>query len=259
MKTSAKAAGPAISHWMMEWFSRYAVSYVGRHFHAARVLDEPSALGAGPVVIYLNHASWWDPLISILLWRQFFAGRDAYAPIDAAALRKYAFFKRLGFFPVRQQSMRGVIDFLQTSECILGRPNTMLWVTPQGRFADVREAPVFRAGLAELAVRVPEIVFVPLAIEYTYWQERKPEVCISFGRPRTIGREVSRQTANAELERSLVETQQRLADAVIRRNAQDFKVLQRRTSGVGGIYDIWRRLRAAARLQRFQPQHGVET
>ena len=49
---------------------------------------------------------------------------------------------------------------------------------------DVRERPLRLAGgLARLAKRVPEACFVPLAIEYAFWDERRPNCLLRFGAP----------------------------------------------------------------------------
>ena len=51
-------------------------------------------------------------------------------------------------------SRRGAIQFLRTAEAVLQSPRHLLAVTPQSRFADVRERPVrFEAGLGHLATR----------------------------------------------------------------------------------------------------------
>ena len=64
-----------------------------------------------PLVIYSNHASWWDPLVGLVLKSEFFADRTPFAPMDAAMLERYKLFARLGFFGVEQHSRRGAIAF----------------------------------------------------------------------------------------------------------------------------------------------------
>jgi len=63
----------------------------------------------------MNHASWWDPLVNLLLAREFFPHRQIYGPMDAVALERYALFKRLGMFGVEQNSRRGALHFLRTA------------------------------------------------------------------------------------------------------------------------------------------------
>jgi hypothetical protein len=63
-------------------------------------------------------------------------------------------------------------------------PDSVLWVTPEGRFTDVRTRPaIFRPGLASLVARLDTFTLVPLAFEYTFWDERLPEILVSCGQP----------------------------------------------------------------------------
>jgi 1-acyl-sn-glycerol-3-phosphate acyltransferase len=212
-----------------------------------------------PLVLFVNHASWWDPLICLLLNQQYFLGREARAPIDAKALKQYRFFARLGFFGVEQGTRRGAVTFLQTAEALLAQPNTTLWLTPQGRFADVRERPVrFAAGLGHLASRVPHACFVPVAIEYPFWEESRPETLIRFGEPVVLPQEVRADDASFRLESALAEVQDALASESLRRQPEGFTSLLEGGAGVGGIYDLWRRLRAWASGRKFRAEHGTK-
>jgi 1-acyl-sn-glycerol-3-phosphate acyltransferase len=247
----------------MRWFAWYAERYVSRRFHCLRLLNAPSPVTCHPLVIYLNHASWWDPMVCLMLRNRFFARRTSFAPIDAAALEKYRFFARLGFFPVDQHSPRGAVDFLESASLVLQRDDTALWVTPQGRFTDVRARPVeFRSGLAHLASRVRVATYLPLAIEYVFWEEPLPEVCVSFGAPLVLTREqgerIGARALNAQLERRLEETQSELSAAVVARDTAQLRVLTRQKRGVGVVYDAWRRARAWLRGRTFQPEHGTK-
>ena len=50
-------------------FTRYVRRYLRRHFHAVRLVraGRPEAPAEGPLVIVLNHPSWWDPLVGAVL------------------------------------------------------------------------------------------------------------------------------------------------------------------------------------------------
>lgn len=238
---------PQISRPLLHFFGRYSAAYLGRHFHSVRLLQAASSPNesVGPLVVYLNHAAWWDPLVCLLLARQCFGGRPAYAPMEATALKRYGFFKRLGFFPVESGSTRGAAQFLRTSEALLGRPENALFVTPQGRFADVRAPLFFSAGLEHLAARSPHACFVPLALEYTFWEERKPEVLLAFG-----------EAGHERLPERLAATQALLAAAAQRRLPNEWRVLLKSKSGVSRPYDLWRWARARLRGEPFAPEHS---
>lgn len=248
---------------MVRWFRWYARGYVGKHFSRVRLLNEnlPVLPANVPVVVFVNHASWWDPMLCLLIAERFFAGRQCYAPIDARALGKYAFFRKLGFFGVEQGAPRGAVEFLRTGEAVLAQGGAMLWLTPQGRFVDQRSRPIaFEPGLAHLVHRTGDVVLLPLAFDFSFGVERKPEVAARFGpwiRKSDVSATVDSAPGwNAFLEGALTQCQDRLARGVQQGDDSVFIPLQRSDSGIGGVYDVWRRLKSWARGQRFVAEHG---
>lgn len=238
MKTAVSV--PKISQPLLRFFGKYATCYLRRHFHAVRLLKPPNESPKAQVV-FLNHAAWWDPLVCLFLARELFRGRPAYAPMEASALQRYGFLKRLGFFPVETGAARGAATFLRTSLAILAQPENMLFLTPQGEFADARAPLVFAPGLEHLAERAVHATFLPLALEYTFWEERKPEVLLAFGEPGWD---------------QLGPAQARLAAAAQRRQPDEWEVLLRAKSGVNWPYDLWRRTRARLRGEAFRSEHS---
>ncbi len=253
---------PIISQPLHRLFTWYARRYLRRHFHSLRV-SRASALPVKterPLVIYSNHASWWDPLVALVLAQEFLTGRSVFAPIDAAALARYGFFKRLGAFGVEQGTRHGAGQFLRRARRILQNPEHTLWLTPQSRFADARERPVnFKAGIGHLPQLVGPLCFVPVAIEYVFWEERLPEILVRFG--------ASYETSPGKMPLApagwteffagrLAENQNALAAEAGERQPEKFRCLLRGPAGVGGVYDRWRALKAKARGQAFQAQHG---
>ncbi len=241
-------------------FALYLRWYTSRHFHALRISRTglPRA-GQGPLIVYSNHPSWWDPTLYILLCDRLFPGRAGYGPMDSAALRKYRVFERMGIFGVDLDSPRGAATFLRTCLAALERPGGMLWITAEGAFTDPRTRPVtLRPGLAHLARRIPGATILPLALEYTYWNESRAEALVRFGTPIATGRTGSVAEWNTWLQDALTETMDALAAESATRNPALFSPLVRGVAGVGGIYDRWRWLRATMRGQRFDPTHEGE-
>jgi len=213
-----------------------------------------------PLIIYLNHPGWWDPIICLILANRLFPNRYHFAPIDAAMLGKYRFFERLGFFGVEPGTARGAMAFLRAGRAICAQRNTGLWITAQGEFTDVRSRPVrLKPGLSHLLRHVPGAVVLPLAIEYVFWNEKLPEALVHFGEA------IEWQTSNPSieevgllLESRLAQTQDALADLSCRRNPADFNTLVSGTVGVGGVYDAWRRTKSWINGQKFEASHGPE-
>jgi 1-acyl-sn-glycerol-3-phosphate acyltransferase len=246
----------ALWAFMAQQFTRF----LRRHMNALRVahwgrLEPP---GDRPLVIYSNHPSWWDAVLFIVLAKVLLPGHVSFAPIDAAMLRKYRFFARIGAFGLDLESRRGAIDFLRTATSILRHPNHALWITAQGTFKDVRARPLaLRPGVAHLPERAPDACFVPLAIDYCFWSERGAEALVAFGRPVPAAElnGLSRQERAAALEAALAATMDRLAADAISRDPGRFLPLVEGRQGIGGIYDLWRGLRARLRGERFDPGH----
>jgi 1-acyl-sn-glycerol-3-phosphate acyltransferase len=250
---------PVISPRLLRWFRGYVRRYLRRHFNAVRLLQTapPPARTETPAVFYLNHASWWDPLVSLHLAATFFAGQSAFAPMDAKALQKYALLRRLGFFPVERGTLTGARRFLRTAGSILSEPHRALWLTPQGRFTDVRERPVrFEPGLGHLAARLPGVRFIPVAMEFTWWLERSPEVLVALGSPVNMPASASAAERNASLEEALAALQDQLAAASQLRRVESFTTLLSGKAGIGGFYDLWRRFRTRAGGAAFDPRHA---
>jgi len=256
---------PHISPFLLNWFTWYSRRYLRRHFHSLRVSLRglPPADVELPLVIFSNHAAWWDALVGLVLKAEYFSGRKAFAPIDSKALATYKMFGKLGFYGVEQGTRRGAVQFLRTSENILSDNHSLLVITPQGRFADVRERPVrFEAGLGHLATRVGHAMFLPMATEFVFWEERLPEILVHFGEPV----EVSAQHAVAFdakywttlFEQKLEATQNALAAEAKRRDPDEFQTVLRGDAGQGGVYDWWRAVKAKLRGETFRKEHGTK-
>jgi 1-acyl-sn-glycerol-3-phosphate acyltransferase len=244
-----------ISGTTLRIFRHVVRGYFRRHFRAVSVQHlQALAAVSGPLIVYANHSSWWDPMVSVLLAEEALPGRKHYAPMDAAALAKYPILRRIGIFPVEMSSARGAAMFLRTSQAIL-ESGGVLWITPQGKFADAREALVFKPGLGALAVRVPEVTLVPLAIEYTFWDERLPEALLRLGEPLRVKADANTEGATAELERALATLMASLKAAAMARDAATFEVLLSGKRGTGGLYGLARRLRAWVTRKPIQLDH----
>ena len=201
---------------------------------------EPAAAPGRPLIILANHPGWWDGVLVMLVARRLFPERRCFVPMDAAALEKYGFMRRLGVFGVEQDSPRGAIRFLETAKEVLADPRHILWINAPGRFADPRERPVPLApGVLRLPRLAPDAMILPLAIEYTHWTEKRGEALVGFGPP--VG------TASEEgIRRAMTETMDRLAQDSISRDPARFRVLVGGGRGMGGVYGLWQSLRFGA-------------
>ncbi|SEC09116.1 lysophospholipid acyltransferase family protein [Terriglobus roseus] len=235
---------------LLAGFSRIARRRLRGSFRAVRMLHAERLVqaGAGPLIVYLNHPSWWDPLLCLTLARKLLPHRTHYAPISAASLVRYPMFGRLGMFPVDQGSARGAAQFLRSSQSVLASGG-VLWITAQGRFSDVRLRPAtLKAGLGALLHRLQDaspVTVLPLALEYTFWNGVKPEALSAAGTPIDVRSTAVPNTARQWtqlLEEELQTAQDELAAAAMLRDPSIFETLLDSNGA-----SLWQRLRARMR------------
>ena len=245
----------------VHFFAAIMARQMASSFRAVRLAKPglPDLPPDRPLVVYSNHPSWWDPAFVMVLHPRLFPDREGYGPIDAAMLERYGFFRRIGMFGVDQESRQGAARFLSTSRRVLSDPRRMLWVTAQGRFADPRERPLaLRPGVAHLMARMPEAIALPLALEYPFWSEKRPEALACFGPPLDGRDGGGAATWAGRLEGALTETCDRLAGLAQARDPQAFTNLLAGRAGVGGVYGLWQRAKSLARGERHRPDHIAE-
>ena len=251
---------PRRSAWRVKLFTRYFRRWMGKNFHALRVskTGRPPDVSGKPMIVVVNHPAWWDPLM-ILVLAELFAGHEHYAPMDATALKRYRLFEPLGCFGVDVGTTAGALTFLRTSTAILGGASNALWITAQGKFCDPRVRPVeLRAGVGHLIRRLNDVVVVPLAIEYPFWQERYPEALAHFGRPIEVGRgrDLTVEAWMGRIEAGLTQALDDLSAAAQTQDAGRFDALVGGNVGVGGVYDLWRRVKGLIGGPSFVPGHA---
>jgi 1-acyl-sn-glycerol-3-phosphate acyltransferase len=251
---------PRRSAWLEQFFRWYVPRYLARHFHRVAVARGtlPKVPGNVPLVVYANHPGWWDPLLGMLLAWRCFPQHEFFAPIDAGALARYRIFERLGFYGVGPDARVGARRFLEVGRVLLNRSNTSVWMTPEGRFTDPREDAPFEPGLGHLLATLDRAWVLPAAIEYPFWYERSPEALVRFGAAIDVGQypQLSKGAWTELLRERLRSAQHKLAEQSMRREMRDFHVLVAGRAGVGGVYDLGRRVGAWITRQPFVAEHG---
>lgn len=261
--------GRSVYYWLMPhplpprsawWFDfirdRVAAPFLRKNCHAVRLskASVPFPTDGLPILVAMNHPSWWDPLIAFVLSRQL-PGYAHYGVIDARMLQKYRMLAKAGIFGIELDSLRGAATFLRQGRAILSRPRHALWVTAQGTFADVRKRPLgLRPGVGHLAAAMDTGWIIPVALEIGFWNERAPEALTRIGAALPVGGSAKEQSSR--IETALTETLDGLAADAQTRDPSRFEVLIQGRTGIGGVYDLWRRILAATRGQRFDPSHG---
>lgn len=231
------------------WYSRRLLR---SRFHRVRITPQGRALlrglddDSGPLIICCTHASWWDPLVGLVLQRELLPSRAAFSPMDADQLRRFAFFRKVGLFgidPDDPASLAAMISYAK--ELAAAHPRLTLALTPQGRFADPREMVRIRPGAAALAARLDSPRVACVAIEYAFWQDQRPEVFVHAVEVRAASR------STASWHRAIASGMQAAADdlarAVVAREPSGFEILlgavAGRATAANPVYALWLALR----------------
>jgi 1-acyl-sn-glycerol-3-phosphate acyltransferase len=251
-------------------FRRLGERRLARHFHTLRLSrsqrPDLTAARERPLIVYLNHSSWWDPLVCLQLAGQLFPGRRHYAPLEQATIRRHRLFARLGFFAVDLESARGARRLLEQATRVVEQPEATLWVTAGGTPADPRERPLkLQPGLGHLAARARHAVLLPLALEYPFWSDPLPEALARFGEELAVEDTGMRAHDWTEVIAARLEAaQDALAAEALARDAAHFEVIQGAGAATGGgVRDAWRRFRETLRarrrraLPRVDPEEGA--
>ncbi len=191
------------------------------------------------------------------LAERFFPQFQHFSPIDSEALQKYKIFKNFGFYGVDQTNRRGAVEFLKTSDRILAERKTCIWITPEGKFVDVRDhAQPLEPGASHLAARTSGTSFLPLAIELCFWEEMKPELFCRFGKPISSDQDLTKPEWNEVLNTGIRNTQVELAEQVISRDERYFEIMIGGQAGVNWAYDSLRRIGSIFTGNKIDVAHG---
>lgn len=256
----------AFTPWLYRGFGKYVARLFRKKFHSVRIVkggvDRLSALNTinTPTIVMLNHSSWWDPLVCVLLGSRLLPDRTGFGPMDIAMLRKFGIFKKLGLFGVDPDDPAALKPML--AYCLdrfkRDRKPTM-WVTPQGRFSDVRDEIVLRPGTAAIAARAcrasvngneagtsassgDSLRVIAIAVEYVFWIEQSPEVLL-----RIVEVKPPTSTTTAGWHRALTNAMRanaaELATCVRARDPDAFENLfATKASSTNPFYDLWLRV-----------------
>ena len=270
MRRPKQAELPMSKKWLVDGFCRFTHRMVAKQFISfglqADLLKIDSISDNTPIVVYANHASWWDPIVAMLIRKAYFPSRIFYAPIDSIALENYRIMAKIGFYGLSLGTLAGASEFLTTTKRILESKNASVWITPEGRFTDARDySQSLMPGLAHLASRVHGVVFIPHALEYAFWDESRPQIFARLGAPicdpelQRVSHSSDKSTWNELLTSRLRQTQTELAKSVMARDPSRFEYLINSRPIRLGWYDYLRSWSAWVQGKKFDPRHRADS
>ena len=247
--------------WLLNLFSQYTRRYLQRNFHAVHRFGEIPNGGLTeniPLIVAINHSSWWDVLLGLIAAEDFFT-REWYGVMDARQLERYKFFAKLGMIGVDRVSLTGAKEFLAYSETLLKNQPRALWLTPQGEMLSNQRRPIrFQPGIGHLAERLGDFYFTTIVFHYEFWNEKRPEAFLSLSAIERVhvGADFKRREFVAAQEQRIERQLDELLAAVQSRDAALFHPLLRGATGISATYDLIRAVGARLRGEAFRSEHS---
>ena len=256
---------PHKSEPLLRWFRLYNRHFLRRNFHRVHLDGDLSQLmgdGHTPLLLCVNHSSWWDLLMGVL-GDELLDGWDSYAPMDEVQLRRYRFFASLGVIGVDRTSLHGAKEFVAFAQELLHGKQRALWITPQGEFTSNTRRPIhFQPGVGHIAQELGEFYVSTVVFDYEHWSEKRPEAFLSlkpFERI-TVTSEFDRKAFVHRLEQNMESHLDALQAIREQRNPALFTPLLQNGGGISPVYDVARSITAKWRGEPLVRAHGeVET
>lgn len=209
-------------------FALYNRNLLKRRFHTfnAAGLEVLRQKDAGrPLIVYANHSSWWDGLVTFQIFAA--AGLDGYVMMEEKQLKKLSPFRLLGAFSVVREKPREAVRSLRYAiELLQNDPRRTLLLFPQGEILPNDQRPLrFYRGLAKALGEVNDCDAVSMAIRYEFSGHFKPEIFVKIGESRRIlkNQDFDSENLTADLAEDLTNVLNDLKADVAAQNFEHFE------------------------------------
>lgn len=155
-------------------------------------------------VYFLNHNSWWDGLIPLML-NEYQFKQQARALMEDKQMREYPFFKRIGAFSISLEDPRKAITSLRYAVKSMQRPHSCLFFYPEGKIQPVGSELNFKKGIGWLQAKLNEVDFVPVGIHMHTIRYDKPELHLHVGKKVKLKDSLTNSERTENLEEALLE------------------------------------------------------
>ncbi|MCC2667895.1 MAG: 1-acyl-sn-glycerol-3-phosphate acyltransferase [Armatimonadetes bacterium] len=251
---------PAAKHpWVERWFRGYVRRYLRASFHRVLLVGEIPERPPGPLLVCMSHSSWWDVLLAFWLSREVLPV-DSYGPMDQRQVERYRILTRIGVFGVDRETLDGGRDFVCYAQELLEGKDRALWITAQGAMVSPDLRPVrLYSGIGQVARQLDSCHVCTVALDYVFWDEKRPEVLVHFGEPFPVtgGRGMAVRPLLRDLEQRLETSLDLLAAVRTSRDPSRCQVLLHGRSGISPVYDSIRHSIARLRGQPLEASHGA--
>ncbi|WP_441000256.1 lysophospholipid acyltransferase family protein [Fodinibius sp. SL11] len=153
-------------------------------------------------VYFLNHHSWWDGLIPLML-NEYRFYQQARAIMEDKQMKTYSLFQKIGAFSINRSDPRSAVTSLRYAVKSFDRDKASLFIYPEGTITPAGSLMNFESGLAWLHEKLNNVDFVPVGIYMHTIRHNKPELHLHVGRPIRLEDGLSRDKKTTQFEKSL--------------------------------------------------------
>ncbi len=199
----------------------YAFRYSGYENYAACDSDAPT-------IFFAPHCNWWDGTVLYNITHRI-CRKEIRIMIEE--LNRFPLLQRAGAFSVNKKSAQSAMQAIKYSIELLGDLRNILCLFPQGIIRPPHYRPIeFQTGLAYIAQnavkKYGKVNLVPLAIDYVFLRDNRPEVIVKFGKNIALTDANSdRKELTRQLEDALRDTCDHLSCDISTGGIQEYDIL----------------------------------
>ena len=162
-----------------------------------------------PTILFAPHSNWWD---GIVLYNTTHRICKKEIRLMVEELNRFPLLRRGGAYSVNKKSPQSAMKALKYSVDLLKDLRNQLCIFPQGIIRPPHYRPIeFQTGLAYIAQsavkKYGKINLIPLAVEYCFFRDNRPEVVVDFGKCIELtDKNIDRHEYTKFLEQALTQT-----------------------------------------------------
>lgn len=199
----------------------------------------------GPLILYLNHSSWWDGYMMMVIHRMILRRRfNGYLMMEENQLRAFRFFAWCGAFSINRNNRSDVVRAINYSSYVLReRRNRALYIFPQGKILpnDARPLVVY-PGVARIIKAAGNVTLCPIALRYEFRGEQRPEAFIRLGPAHRPVADARTDAQMRDITERLTAGLDALRAAVVTDDTSGFQVLLQGRPGIDKTFARFLRL-----------------
>jgi 1-acyl-sn-glycerol-3-phosphate acyltransferase len=183
-------------------FRLYTKFLFKRRFKKVWLKQEYEPCSECKTVYFLNHHSWWDGLIPLML-NEYRFQQQARAIMEDKQMKTYSLFQKIGAFSINRDDPRKAISSLRYAVQSFERDQASLFIYPEGAITPVGSKMNFEDGLGWLHDKLGDVDFVPIGIHIHTIRHDKPELHLHVGQRVRLDNELPREEKTTRFEEVL--------------------------------------------------------